>query len=64
MIPVSLSNVKKGNYFTLKNVDKPKSKDLYVKGDYESSLKAYSCYKYDDVKKEIFIKEIKIVYVL
>jgi hypothetical protein len=36
---------------------------VYVRGDYDRQRKAFACYAFDDISKEIFIKANKIVFV-
>jgi hypothetical protein len=45
----TIKSLKQGEYFTLKQIEEPKESQVYVKGDYDRSMKMYSCYKFDDV---------------
>ena len=60
---VSLKDLKKGEYFTLKQIDNPTEKQVYVKGEYDRESKTYSCYKFSDTNSERFIKGNKQVYI-
>lgn len=72
MKAVLLRNVKKGDYFTLTNKvkfvdDVPysevQSKYVYVKGEYDRSIKKYEVCKFDDICNYRFLKGDRIVYV-
>ena len=59
---MTIKELKKGDYFTLKNYAYPSESQVYVRGEYCKSMKAYSCYKFNDVNHERFIKGTKEVY--
>ena len=59
---MTLKDLKKGEYFTLKEIDTPKESQIYVKGEYDKSSKTYSCCKFDDMNTERFYKGSKIVF--
>lgn len=69
MKPTLLKNVKNGDYFTL--TDKVRynedgevlEKYVYVRSDYEKSLKKYEVYKFSDVNDFRHLKGDRIVYV-
>lgn len=57
MKQVLLKDLKKGDFFTLKDYGEyPDDNRVYVKGDYDRSDKKYSCYKFTDVNAETFKK--------
>ena len=49
---MKLKNLKKGDYF----LRKPGTSTVLVRGSYCRELKKYSCYYFDDVNHEIFLK--------
>lgn len=59
---MTLKELKKGDFFTLKNISYPKESQVYIKGDYDRSTKTYECMAFNDIckfkyitgKKEIF----------
>lgn len=51
METIELKKLKKGDYFKVPNCNV-----IYVKGDYERSLKKFSCHKFDNVNTERFFK--------
>lgn len=57
-----IKDLKKGEYFTLKQIDEPKESQVYVRGEYDKSERKYECYKWDDVNNTRFYKGDKEVY--
>lgn len=57
-----LKELKKGEFFTLKEVEFPRESQVYVRGEYDRGSKTYSCYKWSDVNAERFFKGNKVVY--
>ena len=60
---VSLKDLKKGEYFTLKQIDEPSENQVYIKGDYDRGSKTFSCSKFSDTNSERFIKGNKQVFI-
>ena len=60
MEQIRLKDVKKGDFFRVKNTP---NAPVWVRGEYERNEKKYSCYKYDDVNHEAFYKGDKLVFV-
>lgn len=54
---MKLKELKKGDFFTLKNIAYPKEGQVYIKDEYDRSTKTYICYAFKD--KNIFIRCIK-----
>ena len=52
----TLKELKKGDIFTLKAIEKPFDSQVWIKGDYDRSLKAFSCINYADANRERFFK--------
>lgn len=63
MKKIKIKDLKKGDYFTLKEIEYPDEKQVYIKGDYERSEKKYSVYKFYDVNSERLLKGEKEVYI-
>lgn len=59
---MTIKDIKKGEYFTLKDIAEPKESQVYVRGEYDKSSKSYSCYKFSDVNSERFFKGSKVVF--
>lgn len=63
---VELRKLKKGDYFIrkeLKEGSEVRASQVWVKGDYIPSEHKFSCYKWDDVNHESFLKGSKEVFV-
>jgi folate-dependent tRNA-U54 methylase TrmFO/GidA len=59
---MTIKDIKKGGYFTLKEISEPNGNQVYVKGEYDKKSKAYSCCKFSDVNYERFFKGDKVVF--
>lgn len=62
MKKTTLKNLKRGEWFTLKEIEYPTENQVFIKGDYERSNKKYSCGKFSDISYERFIKGSTTVY--
>ena len=60
--PVPLKSLKKGDFFTKKAIDSPSDSQVWIRGDYDRSLKRYSCTRCSDFCDEQFISGDKSVY--
>lgn len=60
---MKIKDIKKGEFFTLKQIDNPTEKQVYVRGEYDRSEKKYECWRWDDIcstrlykgDKEVFV---------
>lgn len=52
---MKLKEIKKGDYFTKKPIEEPKLNQVWVKGDYDRSIKKYECYRFSDVNCFIYV---------
>lgn len=59
---MKIKEVKKGEFFTRKPIENPTESQVWVKGEYDRSLKAFECYKFSDVNTCAYIKATKEVY--
>lgn len=59
---MKIKELKKGDFFTLKNVEYPKESEVYIRGEYDRTEKKYECYKFSDVNSTRMIKGDKEVY--
>lgn len=50
-----IKDLKKRDYFTLKEIERPNEKQIWVKGDYDKSSKKYSCHRWGNVCSERFL---------
>lgn len=59
---MTIKDLKKGDYFTIKPIENPKENQVYIKGEYDRTCKKYCCGRFDDIsiskdfdgKKEIY----------
>lgn len=63
MKATTISKVKAGEYFTFKPIEEPKESQVYVRGDYDRSLKKYEYSKFTDCGAFGFAKRDRVVYV-
>lgn len=59
---MTIKELKKGDYFTFKEIEYPKDSQVWVRGEYDRSSKKYSCYKFNDMNHESFKKGTTKVY--
>lgn len=59
---MKIKDIKKGDYFTLKDIPEPKDSQVYIRGEYCRENKKYSCYKFNDVNDERFFSGDKEVF--
>lgn len=57
-----IKNLRKGDFFTLKDIEEPKESRVYIKGEYDRVSKSYSCVKFSDNNCEKFFKGNKEVF--
>ena len=58
----NIKNLKKGDFFTFKDISYPNDNQVYVKGDYDRSSNTYICYCYGDINKSKSVKGNKVVF--
>lgn len=46
---MTIKDLKKGDWFTLKPIAEPKENQVYIRGDYDRSEKKYECGKFSDI---------------
>lgn len=59
---MKLKELKKGDFFTLKNIENPKDSQVYIKQEYDKSEKKYFCGKFDDISAGKYISGEKEVF--
>ena len=59
---MKLKNLKKGTYFVKKLIEYPTESQVWVKGEYNRSLKKYECYRFSDVCDTCYISGDKEVF--
>ena len=53
---MTIKELKKGDYFTRKEIDEPSEHQVFVRGDYDRETKKYECHYWDDVNRTIWLK--------
>ena len=46
---MKLRDLRKGEFFTLKEIENPKESQVFIKGDYDRFSKKYDCGKFSDI---------------
>lgn len=59
---MKLKDLKKGDYFTLKDVSEPKENQVWIRGDYDRFSRTYSATNFSDMNRERFFKGSKEVF--
>ncbi len=60
---MKLKDVKKGEYFTKKQIEYPTEVQVFVRGEYDRSMKKYECWKWSDVNSVQYLDGKKEVYI-
>ncbi len=53
---MKLKELKKGTFFTKKQINYPYEDQVWVRGDYDRSEKRYECHRFSDVNDTQWIK--------
>ena len=59
---MKLKELKKGDWFTLKNISEPKDNQVWIKDEYNRSSKKYLCIRWSDISVSREISGNKEVY--
>jgi hypothetical protein len=59
---MTIKELKKGDYFTIKPIENPTEKQVYIRGEYDRSTKKYYCGRFDDISYEKLFSADKEVY--
>ena len=59
---MKVKNLKRGDYFTKKQIEFPKENQVWIRGDYDRTEKKYEAYRFDDVNTWCYLKGDKEVY--
>lgn len=46
---MTLKDLKTGEYFTLKPIENPTEKQVFIRGEYDRTEKKYECGRFDDI---------------
>ena len=58
----AVKDLKKGDFFTKKQIEYPNDRQVWVRGDYDRTEKRYECYRFDDINDVRYISGGKEVY--
>ena len=59
---MKIRELKKGEFFTVKQIDNPTDNQVYVRGEYDRSERKYECYKFSDINDYRYFKGDKEIY--
>ena len=59
---MTVRELKKGEYFTKKNIEYPNEKQVFIRGDYDRSTKKYECIRFSDCNDFQYISGSKEVF--
>lgn len=59
---MTVKDLKKGDYFTLKPIAEPKESQVYVRDDYDRAEKKYTAYRFSDINSFRSLKPSTVVY--
>ena len=52
---MKIKELKKGDFFTKKELDSPKDSQVWIRGDYDRSSKRYECQRFDDASSFCYL---------
>jgi len=58
----TLKSLKKGEFFTKKQIENPTDSQVWVRGDYDRAEKKYECVRFDDANKFCYMTGSKEVF--
>lgn len=59
---MELKELKKGQFFTLKDIPEPKDRQVFIRGEYNRESKKYECINFDDINKVRLLKGDRTIY--
>lgn len=59
---MTVRDLKKGEYFTLKPIENPTESQVYIRGEYDRSEKKYEATKFSDISASRYLKPTTKVY--
>lgn len=59
---MTIKDLKKGDFFTLKPIGEPTESQVFIKGEYDRSEKKYECTKFSDFSSSRLLKANTVVY--
>lgn len=59
---MTVKELKKGEYFTKKNIECPKDNQVWIRDEYDRTEKKYLCYNFSDVNRWTYLKGTATIY--
>lgn len=59
---MTIKDLHKGDFFTLKDIEHPTEKQVYIRGDYDRSTRKYECTRFDDASSTRLFKGDKVIF--
>ena len=59
---MTIKDLKKGDFFTLKQLEYPTEKQVYIRGEYDRTEKKYECIRFDDISNTRYLSGSKEIY--
>ncbi len=59
---MTIKDLKKGDFFTLKPLEYPTEKQVYIRGEYDRTEKKYECIRFDDISTTRYFPGSKEIY--
>lgn len=59
---MTIRDIKKGEFFTIKEIANPNEDQVWIRGDYDRESKKYSAIRYSDMNSERFFPGTKQVF--
>ena len=60
---ITVKQLKRGDFFTKKNVEEPKESQVWIRGDYIREMKKFECQSFYDANKFCYLKGDREVFV-
>lgn len=51
----TIKDLKKGEFFTRKPIENPKESQVWIRGEYDKSAKAYEATRFDDISHSVLL---------
>ena len=53
---MTVKELKRGEYFTLKPIAYPKDSQVYIRGEYDKSMQKFECGKFSDISESRYLR--------
>lgn len=63
MTAITIRELKKDEWFTLKPIEEPKESQVFIRGEYDRSERKYDCSKFSDYCSTRWFKGDRVVYI-